>query len=414
MMMLAAYLLLPIFGVFLAANERQTSAFSPPCGSSVSLRQQKIHRSSFVPPDTKCIFRHPYVVKKGLAPVRSFVVASSSMLTDQAINGEQPSDGDGLIKNETKSGSAPLNAFQSALVKTGMLLFLLSMCIALPLTLFPQELLYRLKLISKKRKEYWALLTGQFCSRWLLRLIPFCRLSVKTDFENAKTGEKGSEPEPAIWVCNHTSMLDVFLLMATDKRMRGKHGRRPIKVVYWDQLEANPISKLLFRQSGFISVKMAANKAGEDNSYDRASFKKLLKDSKEAFADGFDLGIMPEGQLNPSPEKGLLPVFSGAYTLAKIAKRPIYMMALSGAHQLWHPNEEIGMKPTGRQIKVRCYGQGRQYNSPEDFLQTFENVVGTFGLTGEDLPEDELESWMDGTKVSQQETDNNKDSSAKD
>ena len=158
-----------------------------------------------------------------------------------------------------------------------MLLFLLSMCIALPLTLFPQELLYRLKLISKKRKEYWALLTGQFCSRWLLRLIPFCRLSVKTDFENAKTGEKGSEPEPAIWVCNHTSMLDVFLLMATDKRMRGKHGRRPIKVVYWDQLEANPISKLLFRQSGFISVKMVANKSGEDNSYDRASFKKLLK-----------------------------------------------------------------------------------------------------------------------------------------
>ena len=79
---------------------------------------------------------------------------------------------------------------------------------------------------------------------------------------------------------------------------------------------------------------MSANKAGEANDYDLKSFKLLLKQAKQAFEDGFDIGILPEGQLNPSPEKGLLPCFSGAFTLAKMSKRPIQMMALDGTHRL--------------------------------------------------------------------------------
>jgi 1-acyl-sn-glycerol-3-phosphate acyltransferase len=104
-----------------------------------------------------------------------------------------------------------------------MIAFIVSMCIALPATLVPQHLLYRLKLISRVRQNKMALVTGEFCARWLLRLIPFCKVEC--------TSHHDENPEPSIWVCNHSSALDVFILLAADKRLRGKH-RRPMKIIY--------------------------------------------------------------------------------------------------------------------------------------------------------------------------------------
>lgn len=147
---------------------------------------------------------------------------------------------------------------------------------------------------------------------------------------------------------------------------------------------------------------MAANKAGEANNYDMKSFKNLLKLAKQAFEDGFDVGILPEGQLNPHPEIGLLPCFGGAFTLAKMSRRPIHMMALHGTHQLWHAREDIGMTVTGRDISVRAYPGGRKYSSSDEFLATFEAVVGGFAKTGNDLPPSELEAWLDGSKWKQE------------
>ena len=143
---------------------------------------------------------------------------------------------------------------------------------------------------------------------------------------------------------------------------------------------------------------MSANKAGEDNEYDVKSFKNMIKLAKKAFEEGFDVGILPEGQLNPTPEKGLLPVFPGAYTLAKMSRRPIQMMALHGVHQLWHPDEEIGMTVTGRTVKAHVYPhRDERYSSPEEFVQTFTKVVGEFGTYGRNLPDDELNAWLDGS-----------------
>lgn len=216
-----------------------------------------------------------------------------------------------------------------------------------------------------------------------------------------KKKKGNNEPEPTIWVCNHTSMLDVFILLASDHKLRGKN-RRPIKIVYWKQLEDNPVTKLMFQQAGFIPVDMAANKAGEDNSYDVKSFKNMLKLSKKAFKEGFDLGILPEGQLNPTPHLGLLPVFPGAYTLARMSRRPIQMMALYGAHNLWHPDDNIGMTVTDRNIQVRAYTDGtdtgiggRKYSSSEEFVETFTKVVGHFGTYGKD--DDSVILWLDGS-----------------
>ena len=167
----------------------------------------------------------------------------------------------------------PLRAWQSKLVRTALMLYVAGMCVALPLTLYPQKLLYKLGLISKRRKEIMALSTARFCARWMLRFVPFCRL------EAVPCERSPSPPEPSIWVCNHVSMLDVFVLLGVDRRLRGRV-KRPIKIVYWKGLEANPVTALLFKQAGFIPVQMADNGNGNDNEYDVSSFKKLLKDAK--------------------------------------------------------------------------------------------------------------------------------------
>jgi 1-acyl-sn-glycerol-3-phosphate acyltransferase len=313
-----------------------------------------------------------------------------------------------------------------------MIAFIVSMCVALPLTLTPQYVAYKLRLINKTRKERLALSTGQFCARWLLRIIPFCTLttiseleknnkkksSSSKDSDKKKKKKKKELPEPAVWVCNHTSMLDVFLLMAADRKLRGRN-KRPLKIVYWKQLESNPVTKLLFQQAGFIPVQMAPGVPGTANDYDIRSFKRLLSDAKQAFSDGFDIGILPEGQLNPTPERGLLPVFSGAFTLARLSKRPVHFMALHGAHHLWHPL--AGMQVTGRTVQVRSYAgyigndsdtdssdtesdgasatapaPARTFSSANEFSQTFAQVVGHFGRTGHDLPAAELDEWLTG------------------
>lgn len=119
----------------------------------------------------------------------------------------------------------------------------------------------------------------------------------------------------------------------------------------------------------------------------------------EAFKDGFDIGVLPEGQLNPHPEQGLLPVFPGAYTLAKLSKRPIRMMALYGTHHLWHPLN--GMSCERRRVRVRAYPPGRKFDTSHDFLEAFAAVVGHFGAHGTDLPEPDLSAWLHGVKATE-------------
>eukprot|EP00543_Licmophora_paradoxa_P006256 CAMPEP_0202449042 /NCGR_PEP_ID=MMETSP1360-20130828/7819_1 /ASSEMBLY_ACC=CAM_ASM_000848 /TAXON_ID=515479 /ORGANISM="Licmophora paradoxa, Strain CCMP2313" /LENGTH=386 /DNA_ID=CAMNT_0049066851 /DNA_START=132 /DNA_END=1292 /DNA_ORIENTATION=+ len=316
------------------------------------------------------------------------------------INGDSAKSNAPAAATITKAtATATLSPLTTFFTKIGLMAFITGMCIVLPLTLFPQRLLLSTGILTKIQSEKLALSTGEFCADLLFRLIPFCNIEItstrREDGKKENEDHTQEEPEPAIWVCNHTSMLDFFVLMAAERRMdtTNSRKRRPIKIIYWKQLEVNPVSKLLFRQCGFIPVQMTANAAGENNEYDRSSFRKMLQETKRALSEGFDIGILPEGQLNPNPEEGLLPVFSGAYTVAKLSRRPIYMMALHGVNKLWHPID--GMEPTDRRVKVRSYPIGRFFDSGNDFVDSFTNVVGHFGQYGEDT--EDWESWLDGT-----------------
>ena len=69
--------------------------------------------------------------------------------------------------------------------------------------------------------------------------------------------------------------------------------------------------------AGFISVDMADNGNGNPNEYNKSSFKQMIKDTQTAIKDGFDVFVLLEGQLNPTPENGLQPILPGAFALAK-------------------------------------------------------------------------------------------------
>jgi hypothetical protein len=84
-----------------------------------------------------------------------------------------------------------------------------------------------------------------------------------------KKRQENELPEPAVWVCHHsTCLLHVFLLiMAADRKLRGRNTKQD-----------NPVTKLLFRQAGFIvPVQMAPGVPGTTNDYDTiSSFKQRL------------------------------------------------------------------------------------------------------------------------------------------
>ena len=75
-------------------------------------------------------------------------------------------------------GKRQLNKVQSALTKAGLLLFIVGMCMALPVALLPPHLAEKFGFIDRLKREQYALRAGCFCSRWLMRLIPFANISV--------------------------------------------------------------------------------------------------------------------------------------------------------------------------------------------------------------------------------------------
>jgi hypothetical protein len=151
----------------------------------------------------------------------------TELIDGSAINGLSTSSSPLFSSSTTKNAQKQkkISKLSAMIGKIGMMAFIISMCLSLPIALFPPYLLHRLKLISQVQQQQRALTHGQFCARWLLRLIPFCNVQC------CSSPELETNPQPCVWVCNHTSALDIFILLAKDKKLRGKN-RRPIKIVY--------------------------------------------------------------------------------------------------------------------------------------------------------------------------------------
>jgi hypothetical protein len=114
-----------------------------------------------------------------------------------------------------------------------------------------------------------------------------------------------------------------------------------------------------------------------------------------AFTFLFPSYLHYQGQLNPNPEDGLLPIFHGAFSLAKMSHRPIRMVALHGAHRMWKADDNILFTEfTGREVSVHGYPPEHDCDTKEEFETMFRAVAGHFGATGQDLTVDEWGKWF--------------------
>ena len=161
--------------------------------------------------------------KQHLSPRTNSLVLTSTKSAE--IDGSAINGGSSSLFTSSQKSSQSISKLSATLSKIGLMAFIISMCLALPVALLPPHLLYRSKLISQVKQQNMALASGQFCARWLLRLIPFCKI------KTFASPEKEIDPQPCVWVCNHTSALDIFILLAKDFELRGKR-KRPIKIVY--------------------------------------------------------------------------------------------------------------------------------------------------------------------------------------
>lgn len=71
------------------------------------------------------------------------------------------------------------------------------------------------------------------------------------------------------------------------------------------------------------------------------------------------------------------------------------MLSLFGLNRMWHPDGS--MPCTSRDMAVRVYPNGRVYKDADEFSTTFSTVSGYFGAHGSDMPEQELNMWLDGS-----------------
>ncbi|GMH67875.1 hypothetical protein TrLO_g3029 [Triparma laevis f. longispina] len=238
--------------------------------------------------------------------------------------------------------------------------FILTISLLLPPSIFLSRLLTRFtsyltfRKPTPQRLQSTSIRTSCFLSRLLLTLIPFCSLKLhnsKLTFNKRK-----------IFICNHQSMLDIFILMSVGGRVFGRG--EGVKIIYWKGAEDNLVTRYVFRSCGHIPVSMTSNAPGEENVYDPSSFKNLLKSVKST---EFDLGILPEGQLNPTPERGLLPIYTGAETLKRILKAEYVFMGLKGTGEIWHPVE--GIVGRGRKVEVKVFGEGGEFEEGMNKLE---------------------------------------------
>lgn len=128
--------------------------------------------------------------------------------------------------------------------------------------------------------------------------------------------EKLPKSENFLLVCNHRHYIDPLVILAQLKD-------RSIGFVAKKEIERIPIvSKLLYMCGGVFLNR-------ENN---REAVKPMRKATQELSEGLCDIGIFPEGTRNT--EETLLPLHSGAFSIAKRSGKPIVVATLTGTENI--------------------------------------------------------------------------------
>ena len=130
--------------------------------------------------------------------------------------------------------------------------------------------------------------------------------------------------EPAIFVANHASFLDVVVILATlpvDVRFAAK-GR----------LTTYPILGTIIPKAGYITI----------DKHDHTEKMESADEVSNALRAGESMFVFPEGTFVRAP--GLLPFRLGAFRAAVSARRPVVPIAIAGTRDIF-PADTILLRP---------------------------------------------------------------------
>ena len=159
----------------------------------------------------------------------------------------------------------------------------------------------------------------------------------------------GPLPRPCVYVCNHSSYIDIMLLFKTIPGFLNMMGKASLaRVPVWGPLFGNV----------YITVERAS----------AVSRGRALIAARRALAAGQSIAIFPEGRISPTPGAALLPFQDGAFLMAVEAGVPIVPVCMPLNH-MFMPDVEKGLRVRYHRLKI-----------------VFNRPIPTTGLTAADVP----------------------------
>ena len=117
--------------------------------------------------------------------------------------------------------------------------------------------------------------------------------------------------KPAVIICNHQSLLDAFCMMFINPK---------IILIANEHIRVNPLIRLIFKWSDFISVK-----EGKDN---------IADELKPLIEEGYSVAIFPEGERPQSTDNKIGRFHKGAFFMAETLQLDIVPVYFGGIVEL--------------------------------------------------------------------------------
>ena len=188
---------------------------------------------------------------------------------------------------------------------------------------------------------------------------------IKIEIDMDENDEIDLKENNYIFVSNHVSYLDNFILLFLSKKFKNNHYG---KFVGMEKILSWPIIGYVFKELGLIPIKMLED-INNSNNYCEESKKKLKKDCNRLLINKYSLFLFPEGRLNDNPKK-LNKIFSGAYYFSKNTNTKIKLIGLKNIEKIWpkykHP---IGSGT----IKIKLFKKDYKFNNLENYKKEIRN-----------------------------------------
>ncbi len=196
--------------------------------------------------------------------------------------------------------------------------------------------------------DYRKSLTSLIVKAWSnLTIIIY---GVKVDVYGA---ENAAENEGKIYVSNHLSYFDIFVLLA---KLPGK-----VRIIYKKELNRMPLISWAMMASGFQSI---------DRKNIRSSLESLDKAAKK-IKNGLSFVIFPEGTRSETGDT--LPFKRGMFVLTEKAERDFIPVSLWNTHNIT-PNASLRVRPgrvilvMGKPMKSKSWNDKEFVNEVRDLI----------------------------------------------